>query len=286
MAGDFNLLEAVRAVFASDMTPFEKLVALALLNHWSRNRDTFPSAERLAKWTSLGRRSVLRAITALEAKGAIAVARSPGRANRYELGPLMALTSAPQAPVPTGHQCPIGTQPVPIGHPTSAPQAPEVIQEEIQEEIQVRDLAATSAAHPEPARARRPSKPKTPRPPKPERTAEQKQAHQRLTDQYFSEFERIRGCKPIGWGGKEAHAVYELLDKCAGDERKASELITSGLQGWDKATIAWISANPSACVAGGRKGPQGGVRAGDLLDRQLRRVEALEAQELAKAALQ
>jgi Helix-turn-helix domain len=128
MAGDdFNLLGAQRAVFGSGLAPLEKLVALALLDHWSRRRDTFPSAERLAKWTSLCRRSVLRSLAALEAKGAIAVTRSHGRANRYELGPLMAVTSAPQSPVPVSHQCPTVTTPVTDSHPTSAPQSPEGI---------------------------------------------------------------------------------------------------------------------------------------------------------------
>lgn len=120
-----NLLEAQRAVFASDLGPNEKLVAFALLNHWCRARDTFPGVERLVKWTSLSRRSVLRAVQALEDAGAIAVARKSGLANRYDLTPLAAFTSATQAPVPDSHQCPTGTPPVPEGHGTSATQAPD-----------------------------------------------------------------------------------------------------------------------------------------------------------------
>ena len=123
-----NLLEATRAVFASALPAQEKLVALALLNHWSRARDTFPGVDRLVSWTSLSRRSVLRSIGNLEAAGVVKVERKAGLANRYDLTPLATLTSATQAPVPDSHPCPPGTRPVPHRHPTSATQAPEVIQ--------------------------------------------------------------------------------------------------------------------------------------------------------------
>lgn len=182
MVSDFNLLDAVRAVFASDLGSLEKLVALALLNHWSKNRETFPSVDRLARWTSLSRRSVIRALASLETKGAIAVARSQGRANRYELGSLMSVTSAPQAPVPIGHQCPSDTPPVPIGHPTSAPQAPEV--------IHGRDPSKRSNSAPR-SRTR-----KTPVEKQPEGTSE-------LRDFYVAEFQRTRNAKPEfgkAWG--------------------------------------------------------------------------------------
>jgi uncharacterized phage protein (TIGR02220 family) len=122
---DWNLLEAIRAVFASSLSANEKLVALALLNHWSKNRETFPGVGRLVTWTSLSRRSVLRAIGTLEALGAIRIERKVGLANRYDLTPLAALTSATQAPVPEGHRCPPDTPPVPEGHGSSATQAPD-----------------------------------------------------------------------------------------------------------------------------------------------------------------
>lgn len=121
--GDLNLLEATRAVFASGLASNEKLVALALLNHWSKSRETFPGVGRLVLWTSLSRRSVLRSVQLLEALGALKVERKAGLANRYNLAPLSALTSATQAPVPEGHQCHTGNGPVPQGHGSGATQA-------------------------------------------------------------------------------------------------------------------------------------------------------------------
>ncbi len=122
---ELNLLEATRAVFASALPPNEKLVALALLNHWSRGRDTFPGVNRLVAWTSLSRRSVLRAVQRLEQLGAIRIERAVGLANRYDLSPLAGLTGATQAPVPEGHQCQPDTPPVPEGHGGSATLAPD-----------------------------------------------------------------------------------------------------------------------------------------------------------------
>ena len=123
---------------------------------------------------------------------------------------------------------------------------------------------------------------------KPERSEEQQQAHQALTAFYFTEFETARGCKPIGWGSKEGKAVYDLLDKLKFDIAAARRIVSNGLRSWDKATIMTIASNPSACVAGSSvaaSGNQGGVRAGDLLGRQMQRVAALEAAERTAKAL-
>jgi len=119
-----NLMGAIRAVFASGLSSNDKLVALALLNHWSRSRETFPGVERLVAWTSLSRRSVQRSVQRLEAVGALKVERKVGLANRYDLSPLESLTSATQTPVPEGHQCLGDTPPVPEGHPTGATVTP------------------------------------------------------------------------------------------------------------------------------------------------------------------
>jgi hypothetical protein len=86
-------MAAQRCVFGSDMKSQHKLVALALLAHWSKGSDTFPSVVRLAAYTSLGRASVIRSIGALRASGAILVTDTKGRSNRYDLTPLMHLGS-------------------------------------------------------------------------------------------------------------------------------------------------------------------------------------------------
>jgi Helix-turn-helix domain len=235
MAGDFNLLQAWRAVFMSSLAPLEKLVALALLDHWSRSRDTFPSVDRLAKWTSLCRRSVLRSLAGLETKGAVAVTRSHGRANRYELGPLMGVTSAPQAPVPDGHQCPTGTTPVPDSHPTSAPQAPEV--------ILVRNplKEPTKRAR---ADARRKPKGAVVAVVDPKEAAE----HKSLTALYFSSYESARGTKPP-FDNRDGKAVKDLLAKCGAETAAAAIRGAFADSFWkDKVTIRGIADEPAKFV--------------------------------------
>jgi hypothetical protein len=141
----FDLLGAKRAVFMSALPTDQKVTALALLDHWSRSTATFPGVERLAWWTSCSRRTVIRCLQALEDAGHIGIVRESGRANRYDLLPLMSV------PVSEGHQCqpdtgdtraPVSTRhptsasltprPVPPGHGTSASLTPEVTQEVIQ----------------------------------------------------------------------------------------------------------------------------------------------------------
>jgi hypothetical protein len=92
--GGFGLLQAQRAVFRSSIRAPEKLIALALLDHWSRGTETFPSVQRLASWTSLDRTAVMRALQGLEQRGAIIVTRRKGAPNRYELGQLSLLPVA------------------------------------------------------------------------------------------------------------------------------------------------------------------------------------------------
>ncbi len=70
----------------SALTSTEKLVLLAVLAHWSTDsRRPWPGAERLAKWTSLNPRVVLRVLKSLEAKGALEVTRTVGKPNVYDL---------------------------------------------------------------------------------------------------------------------------------------------------------------------------------------------------------
>lgn len=116
-----------------------------------------------------------------------------------------------------------------------------------------------------------------------ERTAEQSQAHRELTEHYFTEFERLRSAKPVGWGGKEGKAVWTLLEKVAFDVAAAQRIVTNGLQSWGKATIMTISGDPSACVAGAVGAPPNrpGERAADLQQRQLAKALQREAEEAA-----
>jgi hypothetical protein len=132
-----DLLSAQRAVFMSALTSTEKLVLLGVLAHWSRTGDQpFPGVDRIARWTSFGRRAVIEAVKSLETKGALLVTRRPGLPNTYDVSRVFAgglpvqddhqcttITSAPDAPDP----CTTITGPVHDVHPTRAPRAPEGI---------------------------------------------------------------------------------------------------------------------------------------------------------------
>jgi hypothetical protein len=108
VADELDLLPTQRSVFRSGLRSAEKLVALALLDHWSAAGEVFPSVNRLAAWTSLDRTTVMRALDALKARGAIVVIQGErGKANRYELRQLSLL-----APDQSHHATSRTTRPV------------------------------------------------------------------------------------------------------------------------------------------------------------------------------
>jgi hypothetical protein len=135
--GNFDLLQAQRAVFRSSLRSPGKLTALALLDHWSRGGDTFPGIERLATWTSFDRRTVMRTLQDLESQGAIVVTRRSGRPSQYDLRQLALLPPAPDhqcqpitgvsgSPVSADHgdQCQPITPPVSEDHPKEPKKEP------------------------------------------------------------------------------------------------------------------------------------------------------------------
>ena len=235
MPGEFNLLQAQRAVFACGLNSLEKLMALALLDHWSRSAETFPSVDRLAKWTSLCRRSVLRSLAALEAKGAVCVARSHGRANRYDLRLLMAVaTNVPRAPVPHGHQCPTGTSLVTDSLSTSASLAPEGTQERNPMK--------------EPNRKARAGARRGPNVPVVNLDPEEAAKHQALVLLYFERFEAVRGTKPP-FDARDGNAVKQLLAKCGAETGAAAIRGAFADTFWrGKATIRTIANEPAKFV--------------------------------------
>jgi len=132
---DLNLVLTQRRVFESGLDAKCKLVALALLNHWSGKTETFPSVDRLAVWSSQHRTTVMRCISTLEKLGAIQVKKEWGKSNRYALGQLSLLPVAPCDQSLPATRRPQRPKPVAPSDLTSRPQRPEEIQEEIQEEI-------------------------------------------------------------------------------------------------------------------------------------------------------
>src|SRR6478609_498776 len=75
-----------RAVWRSTRSTTEKIVLLAIIDHYSdRSPEPWPSVPTLAACASLGRTAVLDALSSLERDGIIAVRRVAGRPNRYDL---------------------------------------------------------------------------------------------------------------------------------------------------------------------------------------------------------
>jgi hypothetical protein len=276
----FNLLESTRAVFVSDASAQEKLVALALLNHWSRSTQTFPGVERLVKWTSLSRRTVQRAIQELERRGAIVVDRKMGLANRYDLSPLTQMTSATQAPVSDGHRCHGDTPGVSERHPTGVSLTPHPCQPDTRSDP-LSDPTRDPVKGSKPRRSAPASKVTRPRglkkaKPEPRWPG----AHSELTKRYFEIFERHRGEMPF-FRPREGKAIAELLDTTDGDVDQAATLIDNGLSNWDQATILTIVRDPTRAQrkAGSRSAAVGGTRAGELLGYTSQRIHDLEAEE-------
>lgn len=126
--GARGLLKAQRAVFLSALDAPARITLLAILDHWSQRKPCpYPSLDRLAQWTALGRRTVVRAVKRLADAGALQV-KHAGRNSVYTLlppfNPNPSSTSATAAPVTTRDQCHSGTSataaPVPSVQPTSA----------------------------------------------------------------------------------------------------------------------------------------------------------------------
>jgi len=80
----FDRMKARESIWSSTLSPPQRLVALALVDHADRAGVCFPGAAQLSKRTGLCRRSVLRAVTGLESAGVVTVAKGHGRRARYQ----------------------------------------------------------------------------------------------------------------------------------------------------------------------------------------------------------
>ena len=95
-----DLLGMQRAVLRSTRPTTEKIVLLAIIDHWSEaSPEPWPSVPTLATLSSLGRTAVLDALGALERDGVIAVRRVAGRPNRYDLSRVSVALAALAQPV-------------------------------------------------------------------------------------------------------------------------------------------------------------------------------------------
>lgn len=124
-----------RAVFVSGLTSTEKLVLLAIVDHWSQAEPhPWPGVSRLEHWTGFGRRALYTTLRSLERKGALTVMRTPGIGNKYDLSavcierlpvhdvhPCTTITGASAAP----DRCTTITLPVHDVHPKEPSKEPK-----------------------------------------------------------------------------------------------------------------------------------------------------------------
>lgn len=85
-----DLLAMQRAVWRAKRSTTEKIVLLAILDHYSDSSpEPWPSVARLAEHCGLGRTAVLDALASLESAGVLLVRRSAGGPNQYDLSLLI-----------------------------------------------------------------------------------------------------------------------------------------------------------------------------------------------------
>jgi len=253
----FDLLKAQRRVFASDLKPLEKLVALSLVDHWSVATETFPSVTRLEQWTGLSRNAVLRALRSLDNRGAIRVTRDRGVVSRYDLTPLMDLpvpekrqrataeaapTGATEEPVPEVNQFPSGTR-------TSAGEAPEPVPEKHPKE-------PTEGTQKEPT-GMRPADAEMPRGPTPLQLVSLKP--QRAKRPRPAQV----GPLPLDWSPTDAHRAY------AAKHRLNLELEVDALRGWaeGRTTPSWNGTFSTRLANAAKWRAEGGARPRPLVQR-------------------
>lgn len=101
-----------RTVWAAEVTPSDKLIALAISNHLSAdlNKAAWPSQSRLAEMTGHSRETVNRAIGRLTEAGLLAAKNRPGRSSTYRCVAPQGVLSEPETcdvrshpPVTSGH---------------------------------------------------------------------------------------------------------------------------------------------------------------------------------------
>jgi len=126
--------ERARLIFGATLPARDKYTLLAISDHLGSNDECWPSVNRLQERTGQGRRTVIRALDALEQAGALVVTRATGMSNRYSLNiewlqdnQCHSDTSATVTPVPPRHphQCHSDTGGVPPRHRGSATVTPK-----------------------------------------------------------------------------------------------------------------------------------------------------------------
>ena len=118
-----DLLGMQRAVWRSMRSTTEKIVLLAIIDHYSDSSpEPWPSVPTLAARASLGRTAVLDALASLERDGVIVVKRVAGRPNRYDLSRVQ--TTLASAPEPRGYEDDEAVEPVREADGSEEPRRP------------------------------------------------------------------------------------------------------------------------------------------------------------------
>ena len=256
IVAEFNLRETRRAVFRSRLRPNERLLVLAILDHWSKRKPVpFPGIARLVRWTGLSRQTVVTLIAGLFEQGVF-----PDPRPRDEAGNVVKTTKPlrfdPAELVQRLDQ--LLVKPLDqrrkthwsnprqqlVYSSTSTGLALEPIQHqngsgssEVSNEVSREESKWPSSENDEAVSVK--PKPRS----KGSRTPEQRAAHQRITTFYFEAFRKIRERDPV-IGKPEGQAVYDLLTKLNWNEAETTRRIELGLSSWAQATIRTIAADP------------------------------------------
>lgn len=232
-----DILAMQRAVWTSARSANEKLVLLAVIDYYSASsQEPWPSVATLCKRASLGRTTVIEALSALERDGIIAVRRDHGRSNHYDLSRVCtALT-----PVRETDQSATRTSTAPAALETPPP-PPVRVTNQSAPRTSPPSEPPPSATRTGPVRLANPKEPKK----EPTKEASAVRARAKLVLERADEAERQR---PQDW--PEVRTIVDAFSRGVGQERKLGELARdSGLRavvallaaGYEPSDVAWVA---------------------------------------------
>lgn len=246
---DFDLLTAQRRIFQSGLRPPERLVLLALLDHWSiASPNPHPSLNRLAKWTGFERTTVMRSLNSLLETGVIETVgrHRNGSSRSFNLRGVMTL------PVAESHRLQGSTgcreSPVAQSNPTGCTESPPPVAQSNPKEPRkeptegTKDCAPQSDPPPltlecQPSKPERKAQPnrKRSKPSKAEAAPDPRVTQ--LRDHYVSEYQRTQHADPViapsQWG-RAMKALKSLLE-ASKDFERAKHIVTEAFvtELWD-----------------------------------------------------
>lgn len=256
-------------MFKSRLKPNERLLVLAVLDHWSqKNPVPRPGVARLVRWTGFVRQTVLTLLDGLFAQGVFpdprprdasgALLRTT-RPLTFDVSQLVQrldqLTSLPPRPkrarptgLTVGHQLVYGLDSTGLSDSRAKHQNGSRSAEEGKKKAMEEGTSSEASRNASDVFALQPpttegTKTKSRKRTKTERPPEQIEAHKATVQAYLELFERHRGRRPV-FGKAEGQAVYDLLEKLEWNVAAARARISAGLESWEQATIRTIASDP------------------------------------------